>query len=111
MLERRKHPRYLMVFGSSISPVEIGRGYGVTQDVSSGGSRMLTASPIGVGKDVQLRIFIDSDNRADCVGQIMREKSVENRGIWKFEIGISFEEMLPDPIISYMRNIANGKQL
>jgi hypothetical protein len=100
-----------MVFGSSITPVEVGRGYGVTQDVSCGGSRVLTASPIGVGNDVQLRLFIDSDNRADCVGQVMREKGVEDRGIWKFEIGVSFEETLPDPIISYMRNIANGKQL
>lgn len=100
-----------MVFGSSVTPVEVGRGYGVTQDVSVGGSRVLTASPIGVGNDIQLRIFIDSDNRADCVGQVVREKSVEDRGIWKFEIGISFQEHLPEPIISYMRNIANGKPL
>ncbi len=110
MEERRRHERYPVIFGSDIDSESNSARLGLTQDVSRSGVMLLTLSPYGVGKRIKIRIVIDEDDVTVRVAQVVREKNVDDRGMWQCEIAVEFEEQLPDEVVERLRNVSKDDQ-
>jgi hypothetical protein len=107
---RRKHERYLAIFGSAVNSEGIEARLGLTQDVSQGGARILTLAPYGIGQIIKLRIIVDDQHITDCEAKVVREKEIGNRGMWQYEIAVKFTTLLTDQVVIQFRQISEDRQ-
>ena len=107
---RRKHERYLAIFGSNVNTEGIEARLGLTQDVSQGGARILTLAPYGIGQVIKLRIIVDDQHITDCEAEVVREKEISGRGMWQYEIAIRFTTVLTEQVVTQFRQISEDRQ-
>ena len=100
MDERRKYERYPLVVGSDIDSDEPKVRFGLTQDFSRNGARLLTLTPYEVGMHLALKIFISEQHVTECDAKVIRCSEVEDRGIWRHEIAVEVKDLLDDEIVS-----------
>ena len=100
MDERRKYERYPLVVGSDIDSDEPKVRFGLTQDVSRNGARLLTLTSYEVGMHLALKIFISEERVTECDARVIRCSKVKDRGIWRHEIAVEVEDLLDDEIVS-----------
>ena len=107
---RRKHERYLAIFGSNVDSEGIEARLGLTQDVSQGGARILTLAPYGIGELIKLRIIVDDQHITDCEAKVVREKEIRSRGMWQYEIAVEFITELTENVVTQFRQISEDRQ-
>jgi PilZ domain len=100
MNERRKYERYPLVVGSDIDSDEPKVRFGLTQDLSRNGARLLTLTQYAVGSRLALKIFISEKQDAECSVEVVRCIKVENRGIWRHEIAVEMIDLLDDEVVT-----------
>ncbi len=100
MNERRKYERYPLVVGSDIDSDEPKVRFGLTQDLSRNGARLLTLTSYAVGSRLALKIFISEHQVTECDAKVIRCEKVEDRGIWRHEIAVEVKDLLDDEIVS-----------
>lgn len=100
MDERRKFERYPLVVGSDIDSDEPKVRFGLTQDLSRNGARLLTMTPYAVGIHLALKIFISEQRVTECDAKVIRCNKVEDRGIWRHEIAVEVKDLLDDDVVS-----------
>ncbi len=74
--------------------------FGLTQDFSRNGARLLTLTPYEVGMHLALKIFISEQRITECDAKVIRCSNVEDRGIWRHEIAVEVEDLLDDEVVS-----------
>ncbi len=100
MDERRKYERYPLVVGSDIDSDEPKVRFGLTQDFSRSGARLLTLTPYEMGIHLALKIFVSEDRVTECDAKVIRCSKVEDRGIWRHEIAVEMKDLLDDEIVT-----------
>jgi hypothetical protein len=99
MDDRRQYERYPVVVGSDIDVPGTERRFGLTQDLSRGGARLLTQAKYVEGNRLKLRIQIDKSNSTELTAAVVRGSSVSDRGMWQYEVGVKFDELLADELV------------
>ena len=100
MDERRKYERYPLVVGSDIDSDEPKVRFGLTQDFSRNGARLLTLTPYAMGIHLALKIFISEKRVTECDAKVIRCSKVEDRGIWRHEIAVELKDLLDEEIVT-----------
>ena len=100
MNERRQYERYPVVVGSDIDSDEPKVRFGLTQDLSRNGARLLTLTHYEVGIQLALKIFVTEQQVTECDATVIRCEKVEDRGIWRHEIAVEVKELLDEEIVT-----------
>ena len=69
MDERRQYERYPVILGSDIDAEEAETMFGLTQDLSVAGARLLTITRYTEGNHLRLRIRLDKENTTTITAQ------------------------------------------
>jgi len=107
MNEKRKYERYPVVLGSDIDFDEPRIRFGLTQDVSKNGARLLTISEYDAGTEILLKIFLSEQQETECKARVIRCSPVEDRGMWHFEVGVELEELLEDDVVTALQDASS----
>ena len=107
MDERRKYERYPLVVGSDIDSDGPKVRFGLTQDFSRNGARLLTLTSYEVGIHLALKIFISEQRVTECDAKVIRCSKVEDRGIWRHEIAVEFEDLFDEEIVTTLLEANN----
>ena len=102
MDERRKYERYPLVVGSDIDSDEPKVRFGLTQDLSRNGARLLTLTQYAVGSHLALKIFVTEQRVTECDAKVIRCNKVEGRGIWRHEIAVEVKDLLDDELVAVL---------
>ena len=70
-MDNRKDPRFPVQFRSSFSSINIVSGIGVLSDLSSGGCRILSSTPVKSGTTLALRIEVVGEEPPMQVKQVV----------------------------------------
>jgi hypothetical protein len=106
MDERRAHERYPVVVGSDIDANDVDTMFGLTQDVSQGGARLLTIARYTEGTRLRLHIHLDKDNVTTIIALVKRGGPIAERGMWRYEIGVQFDEQLSQDLVDTLRHLS-----
>jgi hypothetical protein len=106
MDERRRYERYPVVVGSDIDTPGTERRFGLTQDLSRGGARLLTQARYAETNRLKLRIQVDRSSVTELTAVVVRGSSVSDRGMWQYEIGVKFDELLSDELVYMLRELS-----
>ena len=107
MEERRAFERYPVVVGSDVAANGTEISFGLTQDLSRGGARLLTQGKYAAGSRLNLQIHIDKSNVIKLTATVIRAVAVTDRGMWQNEIGVRFDELLADDLVNTLRELAS----
>ena len=102
MVERRRHSRHPAIFGSEINSNESAVEFGLTQDVSLSGARLLTLASCDVGHTLLLLIVaegVETERKA----KVVRVERVEDRGMWRYQIGVEFTTPLTESLVRKLK--------
>ena len=100
MDERRKYERYPLVVGSDIDSDEPTVRFGLTQDFSRNGAKLLTLTSYAAGSRLALKIFVSEQWVAECDAKVIRCTEVEDRGMWRHEIAVELKDLLDKEIVA-----------
>lgn len=89
-MDHRKDPRFPVQFNSSFSSINIVSGIGVLSDLSSGGCRILSSTPVKPGTALALRVEIVGEERP------MQVKQVVVRWCRDGQFGVEFLSLAPE---------------
>jgi hypothetical protein len=106
MEERRAHERYPVVVGSDVDANDADTMFGLTQDVSRGGTRLLTIARYPEGTRLKLDIHLDKDTATSLTAVVVRGASVSERGMWRYEIGVRFDEEISRELVDTLRHLS-----
>jgi len=107
MEERREFERYPLVVGSDIAGKATNKKFGLTQDLSRGGVRLLTLSEYPAGSRLNLQINLDKSQVVTLTANVVHSAEVTDRGIWQYEIGVKFDELLAEDLVITLRELAS----
>ena len=85
--------------GSEIDTNEPTIQFGLTQDFSQGGARLLTQGRFEAGMNLKLSIFISETQEAQCNVEVIRCKRVVGQGTWSHEIAVKMNDHLDEEIV------------
>lgn len=100
MNEKRKYERYPVVLGSDINSDEPKIRFGLTQDLSRNGARLLTITEFEPGTEMILKIFVSEQRETECRARVIRCIEVQDRGMWHHEIGVELLDLLDEEMVS-----------
>lgn len=106
MDDRRQHERYPVVVGSDIDTPGAESRFGLTQDLSRGGARLLTQTKYAEATRLKLRIQIDKANATELTAVVVRGATISDRGMWQYEVGVKFDELLSEELVSTLRDLS-----
>jgi hypothetical protein len=106
MDDRREHERYPVVVGSDIDSPGAESRFGLTQDLSRGGARLLTQTKYAEATRLKLHIQIDKSNATELTALVVRGSAVSDRGMWQYEIGVKFDELLSEDTVHTLRELS-----
>ncbi len=106
MEERREHERFPVVVGSDIDMPGVEVRFGLTQDLSRGGARLLTQAKYAEGSRLKLRIQVDKNNATELTASVVRGSSVSDRGMWQYEVGVKFDELISEEMVETLRELS-----
>ncbi len=86
--------------GSQIDSAEAKIQFGLTQDFSRSGARLLTRSPFEEGAILSLSIFISETEEAECTAEVIRCKEVTDKGTWQHEVAVQMKELLDEGVVT-----------
>lgn len=95
-----------MVIGSDLASNGTEKRFGLTQDLSRSGARVLTQSEYPAGSRLNLRINMDKSKVITLPADVVHAAAVNDRGMWQYEVGVRFDELLPDDLVSTLRELA-----
>lgn len=95
-----------MVLGSDLGTNTTQKRFGLTQDLSRGGARLLTQSSYPAGSRLNLQINIDKSDVVKLTANVVHASEVTDRGMWRYEIGVKFDELMADDLVGTLREIA-----
>ena len=97
--------RYPVVVGSDIKADATETTFGLTQDLSRGGARLLTLGKYAPGSRLNLRIHIDESTVIKLTATVVRTAPITDRGMWQHEIGVRFDELMAEEILGKLREL------
>jgi len=106
MEERREYDRYPVVVASDIDTPGFECRFGLTQNVSRGGAKLLTQNKYAKACRLRLHIQLDKSNATELTATVVRGNSVVDRGMWQYEIGVRFDDPLSLEMVETLRELS-----
>jgi len=98
--------RYPVVVGSDVDTPGAECRFGLTQDLSRGGARLLTQSKYAEATRLRLRIQIDKSRAIELTATVVHGGNVSDRGMWQYEIGVKFDESISEEMVETLRELS-----
>ncbi len=111
MTDRRKEPRKteenkitIQIASGELGPPTGKTVHALTQDISTGGARILTDAKFKVGNKLKLRLVLSKTHKVlELEGKIRWIKSVYQNEL--YELGVEFQAVHPDQTLLLLKHV------